>query len=782
MNEMTSKEIVVAINKKVEDIKNDTDEQLQEKFKAIEHSVNTNGLSLEDILIDVYAIVKVVINRLLHIDLYDEQLLGGIELHRGKIIQMATGEGKTFTAVAPAVLNAITHKGVHIMTTNDYLSERDYNITKAIYSFLGIRVGLLCKTWKRSEGRKEAYSCDITFGQNSDFVFDYLFDNLSLYEEDCVQRNFNFVIVDEADSVFIDDAQNPHVIEGGKTTTEQEEKTLYEEYLPIVQSLIDNKQNLYEADAVRHKAHFTKEGADWLEERLHLQEYQKGDVVFNIIMNTLYQLLLALTVYRKDIDYVVIDDEIVIVDENTGRIRPMYVYEHGLHEAIEAKEHVKVHINGCISAIIAIKNFISKYRKLSGMTGTAIQAKTELSEVYGVDVAIIPTHNVSIRKDYELRVFKDKEREGKAILAEVKRLHEQGRPILLGTQNVIDSEWLAEIMDSGSIEYQLLNAKTKSYEETKIIDDAGKIGQITVATSVAGRGTDIKPSSESLSLGGLAVIGLGLSSSQRIDSQLKGRTGRQGNVGTSQFFVSLDDEIVTFLSSEQKETIKSLETNDEGEIVSEEAKSLFYLAQKYAEDYYRELRNNGIKRDDIIEVYRKKIYETRAKLLFHKGNTTEHIFDMLQISPNDVFAGEYVEKKKILLKTVMPYILRFASSYHSTPNLYIPLSDGGKVVSVKCNYQEVLESKGESLWSEIERQIAIKCIDIYWQRFINEINNAYVESKEFDTIYKKVNDDMHSGLRNFFEKVTMPIYDKHEKGETARHKHSQIFNRKTKQQ
>ena len=497
---------------------------------------------------------------------YDEQLLGGILLHKGYAIEMLTGEGKTLVATLPVMLNALTHNGVHMMTVNSYLSKRDFELTRPIYMFYGLTADCIEYYPNGNLRRKKAYVADITFGTNSSFTFDYLDDHLAMDPSECVQRKHTFAIIDELDSILIDDAGTPHIVGGGNYYNHGK---YYEENLPIVKELLGTKsaQPLYKSDVLRKKAEFTKEGKTWLASKKQipdlfsvaktyeidnfdkLNQYEKDEQLKKIfIQNVLYQLLAAFTLYEKDIDYVVDNGKIKIIDKNTGRIKESNRWEHGLHTAIEVKEGVKVQNDFDGMAVISLKNYFKLYKKVAGMSGTIMAVKDELKSVYGLKCEALPTHKPMIRTDIPLRVYRTEERKEKEIISLIKENQRAGRPTLVGCINMKRSESIAQLLENENIPFNRLDAKTIK-EEARTIAKAGIGDTITVATSVAGRGTDIKPSPDALENGGLMVIGTDLFDSVRIDNQLKGRTGRQGNPGSSVFFASLEDSILKYLST-----------------------------------------------------------------------------------------------------------------------------------------------------------------------------------------------------------------------------------------
>lgn len=832
---------VKAINEACDALSELSNDELRNRFQDIRNSVAEQGVTLDSVLVDVFAIVKETMkrfakNRYLSVEAsptekscenrhdfvnicnngkaiygnhwsvlgekftwnmipYDEQLQGGIEIHNGQIIQMATGEGKTLVVIAPAVLNAISGKGVHIMTVNVYLSKRDFEITRPIYSFLGLSVGCIEGKAHCSLQRKEAYACDITFGTTSGFVFDYLYDHTTLDVSKCVQYKFGFAIVDEADSVMIDGAETPHILSGNIYFTLKNGKSLYEKFLPNVKKLVEQAgMGLYSIDKLRKKATLTEKGKSWLandcgdptifddefydneikriEKDAALTKAQREGFVLAEknsrleqlkLQNVLCQLLTALTVYERDVDYIVSDKRIIIVDQNTGRLKPTHVWEFGLHEAVMAKENISP-IAGIvnISGTITVKNYLQLYEKLSGMTGTAIAAIDEWRDVYGLDVAVIPTHRPVIRKDHSLRAFVTSDQALFAMSQEVARLHEMQRPVLVGVNSIRQSEKIQSYFESKGLKPQLLNAKTLG-QEASIITRAGTHGCITVATNVAGRGTDIKPNDEALNAGGLAVIGWGIAHSKRIDEQLIGRSGRQGNPGSSQFFVSCEDEIIGFLSPDDKKSLEDLKqqnATESGEMTDERTVKLFLLAQHNKEEEDKNTRAEATKRDDVINSFRRLLYDLRMQLLRKDNQAIESGYKLFDLWENVDFKSEYENHKKTIAEKALPIVERALNSIWSLEALApIPLMTDGKTSSIRCDFREAVATRGASIIIELERQALLTAIDKLWIDFINEINSYLIPQSEYESIYQKMFASAKEDLRHTLLTVTIPVND-----------------------
>ena len=835
---------VKAINEACDALSELSNDELRNRFQDIRNSVAEQGVTLDSVWVDVFAIVKETMkrfakNRYLSVEAsptekscenrhdfvnicnngkaiygnhwsvlgekftwnmipYDEQLQGGIEIHNGRIIQMATGEGKTLVVIAPAVLNAISGKGVHIMTVNEYLSKRDFEITRPIYSFLGLSVGCIEGKAHRSLQRKEAYECDITFGTTSGFVFDYLYDHTALDISECVQDKFGFAIVDEADSVMIDEAETPHILSGGIHYTQNKDESLYKKFLPNVKKLVEQGgMGLYSIDKLRKKTTLTEKGKTWLandcgdptifddgfydnkikriEKDAVLTKAQKEGFVLAEknsrleqlkLQNVLCQLFTALTVYERDVDYIVSDKRIIIVDQNTGRLKPTHVWEFGLHEAVMAKENISPNASiDNISGTITVKNYLQLYEKLSGMTGTAIAAIDEWRDVYGLNVAVIPTHKPVIRKDYPLRAFATSDQALFAMSQEVAKLHEEQRPVLVGVNSIRQSEKIQSYFESKGLKPQLLNAKTLG-QEASIIAHAGELGCITVATNVAGRGTDIKPSDESLNAGGLAVIGWGIAHSKRIDEQLIGRSGRQGNPGSSQFYVSCEDEIIGFLSPYDKKSLEDLKqhnASERGEFTDERVVNLFLLAQHNKEEEDKKERAEATKRDDIINPFRRLLYDLRMQLLRQDNQAIESGYKLFDLWENVDFKSEYESHRKKIVEKALPIVKRALNNIWSVEAFVpIPLMTDGKTFSITCDFRKAIATNGTSIINEIERQSLLTAIDKLWIGFINEINSPLLPQNEYELIYQKVFASAKEDLRHTLLTVTLPINDEDE--------------------
>lgn len=695
---------------------------------------------------------------------YDEQLLGGILLHYGYGVEMATGEGKTLVATLPVFLNALSHGGVHVMTANNYLSKRDCEITRPIYIFFGLTVDCI-EFYNRGDLKhKNAYNADITFGTTSSFTFDYLWDHLATNPNDCVQRNHNYAIIDELDSILIDDADNPHVVGGG---IYHDNSQIYKDNLVYVKELItsENGANFYTKDILRCSASFTDTGIEWLRERIGNADLFKNTKIYQIenfdslkeedkeaiylrlnLQNALHQLLLALVVYEKNVDYVVkeacpsqkADAAIVIIDQNTGRLRESSRWEHGLHTAIEVKEGVKPQKDFDGMGVISLKNYLRLYSKVAGMSGTIIAASDELHELYGLKCALLPSHKPNIRIDCPLRIFKTCKDKDAAIFETVKNAKQAGRPVLLGCLTIKRAEFMATLLREKGIECNLLDAKNEK-EESILIAEAGIGNTVTVATSIAGRGVDIKPSSNAISNGGLMVIGSDLFNSIRIDQQLKGRTGRQGNPGTSIFFASIEDVVLRYLNEDDKQILSSLiELENDSEISSPEVSKFFSRAQNNREQFKRQRRLETARKDDIIATRRKKFYENRNAVL-HNLKHAEEIFDKI-IALKGLSLHEVCQKLKTIYSLFSILLERSLEINPDMGKLQVPFLCQGQPFVLEFNTRQH-KYDFSSFVAEYKRLLVLMTYDRYWKEFVLHILDN-LDDREIDGLDERFNNMM----------------------------------------
>ena len=601
-----------------------SDEELRGKTDEFKKRL-AEGETLDDILPEAYAVVREASKRTIGLRHFRVQLIGGVILHQGRITEMRTGEGKTLVSTLPAYLNALEGKGVHIVTVNDYLAKRDAEWMGQIHEFLGLKVGVILNSMGNDE-RREAYNCDITYATNNELGFDYLRDNMVIYKEQLVQRELHYAIVDEVDSVLIDEARTPLIISGssGKSTKIYEacdnlvrqlkrgtEKELSK--MDIIMQEDSNETGDYVANEKEKTVNLTQQGVEKVERFFHLENLTDPENLE--IQHCVNLSLRAHALMHRDKDYVVKDDEVLIVDEFTGRIMPGRRYSDGLHQAIEAKEHVKVKRESKTLATITFQNFFNKYKKKSGMTGTALTEEKEFREIYGMDVVEVPTNLPVQRIDHEDSVYKTKREKYNAIVKEIQAAHEKGQPVLVGTITIDSSEELSEMLRKVGIPHKVLNAKFHEME-AEIVADAGVKGAVTIATNMAGRGTDIKLGEGVKELGGLKIIGTERHESRRIDNQLRGRAGRQGDPGESKFYISLEDDLMRLFGSQNLMNMFNSLGMPEGEQIQHKMLSkAIERAQKKIEGNNYGIRKNLLEYDQINNEQREIIYAERRKVL-----------------------------------------------------------------------------------------------------------------------------------------------------------------------
>ena len=578
-----------------------SDEELQAKTPEFKERL-ANGETLDDILVEAFATVREAATRVLNMRHYRVQLIGGVILHQGRITEMRTGEGKTLVSTLPAYLNALEGKGVHIVTVNDYLAKRDAEWMGKVHEFLGLTVGVILNSMDNDE-RRDAYNCDITYATNNELGFDYLRDNMVVYKKDLVQRELHYAIIDEVDSVLIDEARTPLIISGqsGKSTKLYEACDIFVKQLTrgtrkelskmdILMAEDEQETGDYVVDEKEKNANLTEEGVRKAERFFGVDNLADPDNLE--LQHNINLALRAHSLMARDKDYVVKDDEVLIVDEFTGRIMPGRRFSDGLHQAIEAKEHVKVKRESKTLASITFQNFFNLFEKKCGMTGTALTEEKEFREIYGMDVVEIPTNRPVIRKDLQDAVYKTKAEKLNAIVNAVVEAHAKGQPVLVGTITIEASEELSRMLTKRGIQHKVLNAKFHELE-AEIVADAGIHGAVTIATNMAGRGTDIKLDEISRELGGLKIIGTERHESRRIDNQLRGRAGRQGDVGESKFYLSMEDDLMRLFGSERIITMMDQLNVPEGEEIHHK------MLTKAVERAQKKIENNnfGIRRN-----------------------------------------------------------------------------------------------------------------------------------------------------------------------------------------
>ncbi len=565
-----------------------------------------NGKSLDAILPDVFALVREAGRRVLEMRHFDVQLLGGITLHSGKIAEMKTGEGKTLVATLPVVLNALSGKGVHLVTVNDYLAHRDAEWMGQLYSFLGLSVGTIVHGLDDTQ-RQQAYAADITYGTNNEFGFDYLRDNMKFYSEQLVQRELNYAIVDEVDSILIDEARTPLIISGQA----EDSTSMYEQIDRIIPRL--RRDEDFTLDEKSRTATLTDDGVVHCEEILHLDNlFDPANIT---VQHHILQALKAHYVFTRDDDYIVSDGQVVIVDEFTGRLMPGRRYSDGLHQALEAKERVKVEAENQTLASITFQNYFRMYDKLSGMTGTADTEAVEFNQIYGLEVMVIPTHRPMVRKDHPDVIYKSQREKFQAIGEEIRELHRTGQPVLVGTTSIEKSELLSDMLKKHKIPHSVLNAKQHE-QEAEIVSSAGMKGKVTIATNMAGRGTDIVLGEGVRELGGLHILGTERHESRRIDNQLRGRSGRQGDPGSSRFYLAMDDTLMRLFGSDRMVGImEKLGLEDGQSIENKMISRAIENAQRKVEGHNFDIRKQLLEYDDVMNQQRTVIYAQRREIM-----------------------------------------------------------------------------------------------------------------------------------------------------------------------
>ncbi len=718
-----------------------SDEQLRAKTQEYKERY-AKGESLDSILPEAYATVREAAKRVLNQEHYPVQLLGGIILHQGRIAEMKTGEGKTQTALLPAYLNALTGKGVHVVTVNDYLAQRDAQWMGRVHEFLGLTVGVVLNSMNNDE-RRAAYNCDITYVTNNELGFDYLRDNMVIYKEQLVQRGLNFAIIDEVDSILIDEARTPLIISGqsGKSTKLYEICDILARQLEKGEASAEfSKMNAIMGEEIEETGDFivnekdkivnlTEQGIRKVEKFFHIENLADPENLE--IQHNVNLALRANYLMFRDQDYVVKDDEVLIVDEFTGRIMPGRRYSDGLHQAIEAKEHVKVNRESKTLATITFQNFFNKYDKKCGMTGTAQTEEKEFRNIYGMDVVEVPTNKPVIRIDQEDAVYKTKKEKLHAVVEEVKRAHEKGQPVLVGTINIDASEELSKMLRRQGIPHKVLNAKYHELE-AEIVAEAGMHGAVTIATNMAGRGTDIKLDEEARAAGGLKIIGTERHESRRIDNQLRGRSGRQGDPGESRFYISLEDDLMRLFGSEKIMSVFNALGVPEGEQIEHKMlSSAIEKAQKKIEGNNYAIRENLLKYDEVVNEQREIIYKERRRVLDGDSmrdvvlkmvsDITENIVDLC-ISDDQAPDEWNMEELNMTLLPVVPM----------EP---VVLTDEQKKNFKKDKLKHMLKEKAIKLYEkkeaefpqaeqirELERVVLLKVIDRKWMDHIDDMD------------------------------------------------------------
>ena len=716
-----------------------TDEELRGKTAEFKKRV-AEGTSLDDILPEAYAVVREGARRVLNQEHYRVQLIGGIVLHQGRIAEMRTGEGKTQTALLPAYLNALEGRGVHVVTVNDYLAKRDAEWMGQVHEFLGLKVGVVLNDMKPEE-RRAAYNCDITYVTNNELGFDYLRDNMVIYKEQLVLRELHYAIIDEVDSVLIDEARTPLIISGQSSKSTK----LYEvcdilarqmkrgEDVPEMTKMdyvMGTEQEETGDFIVNEKdkvVNLTAAGVERVEKFFQIENLadpENLEIQHNIILA-----LRAHNLMFRDQDYVVKDDEVLIVDEFTGRIMPGRRYSDGLHQAIEAKEHVKVKRESKTLATITFQNFFNKFDKKCGMTGTALTEEKEFRDIYGMDVVVVPTNRPVIREDKQDCVYKTRKEKLKAIVDTVEQAHATGQPVLVGTITIEASEELSKMFKRRGIQHKVLNAKFPELE-AEIVADAGQHGAVTIATNMAGRGTDIKLDEEARAAGGLLIIGTERHESRRIDNQLRGRSGRQGDPGMSRFYISLEDDLMRLFGSERLINMFNTLGIPEGqEIEHKMLTSAIENAQKKIENNNFGIRKNLLEYDQVMNEQREIIYEERRRVLDGESMRDaiyKMITDIVESSVDTVINDD-LEPEEWDLKELNTLLLPIVPLHPVVLDRVSKKTKNGLKHQLKEEAVRLYESKeaefpeAESI-REIERVILLRAIDHKWMDHIDDMD------------------------------------------------------------
>ena len=700
-------------------LKNLSDASLAHKTVEFKNRL-ANGETLDDILPEAFAVVREASRRVLGMRQYDVQLIGGMVLHSGNIAEMCTGEGKTLVAVAPVYLNALEGKGAHVITVNDYLAKRDSEWMGQVYKFLGLSVGLIVHDLDFDQ-RKIAYNSDVTYGTNNEFGFDYLRDNMVTRLDQMVQRPLHYCLIDEVDSILIDEARTPLIISGpGQKSTD-----MYYTVAKLVPKL--EKDVDYTIDEKQKTVAPTEAGVAKMEKLLHVDNlYDTKNLELNHIFN---QALRAETMMKRDRDYVVKDGEIIIVDEFTGRMMYGRRYSDGLHQAIEAKEGCKVERESQTLATITFQNYFRMYDKLAGMTGTAKTEEQEFIKIYGLEVFQIPTNKPIRRVDLPDAIYKTKRGKIRAVVREVKRRHATGQPILIGTTSIEQSEELSHYLKKEGIVHNVLNAKYHE-KEAMIVAQAGQKGQVTIATNMAGRGTDIVLGDGVAELGGLAIIGTERHESRRIDNQLRGRAGRQGDPGSSQFFLSLDDDLLRIFGGDNiKKFMEKMGLDEDEEIKSKMVSNAIRKAQQRVENRNFETRKYVLEYDDVMNQQRQVLYEQRRRIL-EGEDMKDQIIRMVDELINHAM-NTYADEKLYPEEWDLAGLIKYCEKYFLVPGEITveQIEDMSReeiqkllVKTAHDTYESREKSIGSELMRELEKAVMLKVVDAKWMEHLDNMD------------------------------------------------------------
>ena len=784
--------LVEQINSLEESIAKLSDEELRNKTTEFKGRL-ANGETLDDLLPEAFAVVREASKRVLGLRHFDVQLIGGIILHQGRIAEMKTGEGKTLVATLPAYLNALSGEGVHIITVNDYLAKRDSEWMGKVYRFLGLSVGLIIAGMKPNE-KQDAYNCDITYGTNNEFGFDYLRDNMVIYKNQLVQRKLSYAIVDEIDSILIDEARTPLIISGRANKSSDlykkadsfvrklQAKVIVEEDVKDEAQAEDNENYDYIVDLKAKSATLTQKGIAKAEEEFHLENF--NDIENSELVHNVNQALRAYGIMKKDIDYIVKDGEVLIVDEFTGRIMYGRRYNNGLHQAIEAKEQVKIADESKTLATITFQNYFRMYEKLSGMTGTAMTEEAEFQEIYKLDVIEIPTNKPLARIDDPDIIYKNEDAKFRAVIEDIKESHSKGQPVLVGTVSIEKSEKLSKLLEKEGIKHTVLNAKQHE-KEAEIVAQAGKYGAVTIATNMAGRGTDIMLGGNSeylakqemkrlgyseelieqatafnetteqeildarakfkelenkfneeikeekqkvIDAGGLKIIGTERHESRRIDNQLRGRSGRQGDPGNSKFYIGLDDDLMKIFGGNAiTKVYDTLGADENMPIQSRMISSAVENAQKKVEGKNFSIRKNVLNYDDVMNTQREIIYKQRREVLDGE-NIKDNVISMMDATVEAIISA-YAEEENVNIDEAL--LLEINTTLGLSKES-LGLNEGDKVKvneltdkvteAVHKKYEEKEAMVGSEDLREIERVITLKVVDDQWMEHIDNMD------------------------------------------------------------
>ena len=690
------------------------DEELPQRLAVYREQVQSGEKDLDAVLPEVFALVREASTRVLGMRHYDVQLLGAMALHNGKIAEMKTGEGKTLVATLAVILNALEGKGVHVVTVNDYLAKRDAEWMGRLCNFLGLSVGVIVAGLS-DEQRKEAYGADITYGTNNEFGFDYLRDNMKFYAEQLVQRGHHYAIVDEVDSILIDEARTPLIISGAS----DESTDLYQKVDEVVRTL--EKEKHYTVDEKGKTASLTDEGVQYVEEKLGVDNlYDTANIT---AQHHVLQSLKAHTVFRRDVDYIVKDDQVVIVDEFTGRLMAGRRFSDGLHQALEAKEHVTIAAENQTLASITFQNYFRMYDKLSGMTGTADTEAVEFAQIYGLEVSTIPPNRPMIRRDMPDLIYRTRREKMQAIIQAIKELHATGQPVLVGTISIETSELISQLLKREGVPHSVLNAKHHA-QEAEIVAQAGQVGKVTIATNMAGRGTDIKLGEGVVELGGLHILGTERHESRRIDNQLRGRSGRQGDPGSSRFYLSLEDDLMRLFGSDRLSGLMQKLGMQEGEPIENNMVSrAIENAQKRVEGHHFEIRKTLLDYDNVMNQQRTVIYSLRRDLMREpdlEPILNEYLSDLL----DDMYDGLEVSKAAHDIEEEKPVRARLSEVMNIDRVLPgdAPLPTREEAQELVQSILAQLKEEAGPLYADLLRYFLLEELDRGWKEHLRNMD------------------------------------------------------------